>query len=339
MTRNKARKLAAGAAGIVVMMSLCGAANAGDLYASGKEVQPLPPLSGTSLQWEAGGRYWYSTGRTHKDLYGTANDKVSALTWSDVTGHTGELYFRGDLTRSIFIKGYAGIGGGGDGNMKDEDFPPLTTPYSSTKSKLDSNDLEYASIDLGYTFYDTRRASYTGPASGMKLGGFVGYHYWYEQMKSYGCTQTATNPDICAAGNYGSNVNVHTQETTWNSLRLGIAGDFILNNRLKLTAEAAYLPYVDFSGVDHHNLRADINPLNEDGTGTGVQVEGVLTYQLTSNIDVGVGGRYWHVEADGGKAHFEEKGGTAQPVAYNADRYGVFVQGGYKFGRGYEPLK
>ena len=41
---------------------------------------------------EFGGRYWYSSGKTQKNLFGIpSSDLVSRLTYSGLTGHAGEL--------------------------------------------------------------------------------------------------------------------------------------------------------------------------------------------------------------------------------------------------------
>jgi hypothetical protein len=56
----------------------------------------------------------------------------------------------------VFVKGYAGGGAITKGTMIDEDFPPLTVPYSSTSSDILGH-LSYASIDAGFTFLDNTR--------------------------------------------------------------------------------------------------------------------------------------------------------------------------------------
>ncbi len=50
-------------------------------------------------------------------------------------------------------------------------------------------------------------------------------------------------------------------------------------------------PYVQFNGADDHVLRA--LTIHETGTGTGVQLESVLSYLITDQFSMGVGGRYW----------------------------------------------
>jgi hypothetical protein len=281
---------------------------------------------------------------------------VSALTWNDQDSHAGELFFKGDVARNIFVKGYLGIGSNDGGKLIDEDFPPLTVPYSRTSSSQTDGSFRYFNVDLGYTFYDS--GSWVGGYKdaiynpGVKLSALIGYHYLNDQFGAVGCTQLAANPDICGYGPAGmlsktsspgyfpGNLQVHSEDIEWNSLRIGLAGEVAITNRLKFSAEAAYLPYVSLSATDHHQLRPEINPLPQDGTGDGVQVEGVLTYQLTHNFDVGVGGRWWHYDTDSGKSHFEQTvgGGIAQGTKFHEDRAGVFVQGSLKFDNPMGPM-
>jgi hypothetical protein len=54
------------------------------------------------------------------------------------------------------------------GRLIDEDFPPLTLPYSETSSATSGN-LSYGAIDVGYSV--VRQPSF-------RLVGFVGYGRW-----------------------------------------------------------------------------------------------------------------------------------------------------------------
>lgn len=288
-----------------------------ELYAS-----PVP-----LLEMDFGVRYWYSTGKAQKTLYNGAGDlRLSRLTWKDQDGHSGEGYF--NITQNdVFAKGYIGAGIFSGGKLQDEDFvSPGLAVYSSTDSQAKDGRLEYASIDLGY---------YVINVPGGKLGGFVGYHYNREKMNAFGCTQTATNPDICVPSIPGS-VKVLTQEYKWHSLRLGVAGEISPLPRLKISGEAAWLPRVNVDGNDWHWLRigTDFNgPTPETGHGTGLQVEGLVSYMFDNNVTLGVGGRYWHAEIPNGTAHFEESTllGGPQVEKIKSDRYGVFVQLGVKY--------
>jgi len=267
-------------------------------------------------------RYWYGMGSTSKDLFGDGM-LVSRLTYSGVSSHSLEAFTRVDHTSSgLFWKGYAGGGFLTGGNLQDEDFPPITTPYSSTNSTLQNQMLGYISLDLGGALL--RGADF-------RIDGFVGYHYLHERLKAFGCQQTASNPDICAGG-IPNSVAVIVEDDTWQAVRLGLSVDLPVAERWRINLEGAWLPYVWFSGTDNHLLRPDLPiPISQDGHGWGYQFEGLLTYQFDNAISLGIGGRYWHMESSGG-AHFEVFGGSVQPLDFKTDIYGVFVQGSYRFG-------
>jgi len=307
-------------------------------------VEPYRPWS-----LEIGGRYWYSDGRSQKNLFGPegtvfSSTLFSRLTYDDLTAHSGEGFFRFDYNR-LFVKGYIGAGNIFGGTLTDEDFPPAVAGYSNTSSSQDGGRLTYGSVDLGFTVLESRGRSASikddRPGPGYRLGVFTGYHYWREQVHAYGCVQNEPGqPDgICIPAIPGD-VLVISQDNRWDSWRIGVVGDVSLGHRLKLSGEAAYVrTWLD--GADSHHLRMPpacnagpcfAGPLKEDGDGDGVQLEAVLSYQFTDALSVGVGARYWHLETDSGHTHFRFVNGAAvdSPVRWEAERYGVFVQGSLK---------
>lgn len=268
-------------------------------------------------------RYWYGMGSASKDLYGFTRDTLnSRLTYDGLRSHSAEIFTRVDNNSGLFWKGYAGGGLLTRGNLQDEDFPPAITPYSSTNSTLQNQTMGYASIDFGGALL--RGADF-------RLDGFVGYHYLHMRMKAFGCQQTASNPDVCAGG-IPNSVAAIVEDDTWQALRLGLNADFPIFDRLRLNLEAAWLPYVWFSGTDNHLLRPDLPaPIPEDGHGSGYQLEALLSYQVDNAISLGVGGRYWQMQSKG-SANFGDFGGSLQPLDFKTKIYGVFVQGSYRFG-------
>jgi len=105
--------------------------------------------------------------------------------------------------------------------------------------------------------------------------------------------------------------------------------DMAIAPRLTLAGEAAYLPYVKFTGTDDHVLRSLLSP--EDGEGTGVQLEAMLSYAVTDKLSLGIGGRYWSMWTTRGDVNF---GGTGAiiPMRYAAEQAHFLVQGSYQFG-------
>jgi outer membrane protease len=196
---------------------------------------------GTDWMWfdgaysgEIGTRFWYGMGQTGKDLYSTDNSTlVSRLTYGGLTGASGEVY--GQINqRNYFVKGYAGLGSLMNGNLQDEDFEPVTSPYSSTDSSLNNGEIGYLTIDGGGYFAQSANA---------RLGVFAGYSYLRQAVNGFGCTQTAGNPDICATAIPDSTA-VISQTNNWNALRIGVNGDMEFGQGWRLKGEAAVLPYV-----------------------------------------------------------------------------------------------
>ncbi|MDQ2080320.1 omptin family outer membrane protease [Xanthobacteraceae bacterium Astr-EGSB] len=289
--------------------------------------EPLP-----IWQADVGARYWYSSGRTALDLYGVGGDAmVSRLTYKNPNGHAAEAFGRFDhLATNLFVKGYVGLGRLAGGQLNDEDFPPDTDPYSSTLSDLRDGKMTYASIDVGYDVWRSGR---------VRIGGFVGYHYFSERLNAMGCRQIATST-ICDPAE-ASSVNVISQDSRWHSLRLGVAGRFDVTERLSVAVDAAWVPYTWFDGEDTHWLRIGSNfrdftgPVPDTGSGNGYQLEAVMSYLVTDALSVGVGGRIWSMKSDC-TTHFDGHivgvDAEPQPSDWATRRYGVFVQASYRFG-------
>ena len=156
--------------------------------------------------------------------------------------HSGELFARLDHGTGLFLKGYLGRGVIPGGTLQDEDFlPSFLGGYSSTDSEQRDGRLIYATVDCGWAF---RGVTY-------RLGVFAGYHYNSERLSAFGCTQTAGNPFICAAGDVAPSTEVIQQDTNWGAARLGVNAEWRMTDRWKLTAEAAWLPYVHLDARDN----------------------------------------------------------------------------------------
>ncbi len=280
------------------------------------------PPSEVGWAYELGARYFVSGGKYQKNLYDpfVTSQLNSRLTYSGETGHAGEIFGRANSAAGFFIKGYAGLGVQVGGNLQDEDFPPAIVPYSSTNSQMRDGELGYLSADVGHRLFGTSR---------QQVGAFVGYHYLYEKYNGFGCVQTAGNPAVCVPS-IDSSVKVLSETARWHSLRLGLVGDMMLTDRLKLTAEGAVVPYTWLDAYDNHWLRPTINPLAETGHGYGFQVEALLSYQLTDAWSVGAGGRYWYLKTTSAQTQFPGVGAPS-PMQFTSERWGAFIQSSYKF--------
>lgn len=278
------------------------------------------PAAGSGWEVEFGMRAFFSGGRLQKTLFDpdVTSQLNSRLTYGGTTTGTGELFGRLDGPAGWFVKGYAGIGTHSGGILTDEDYPPVEIPYSRTLSSLRNGRIDYASLDVGYVFWRSGAA---------RIGAFAGLHHFKEKYHGYGCVQTAPGGGMCQPAMPVSVLGL-SETARWTSLRVGIVGDFALTDRLKLTAEAAVLPYSRLDAFDNHWMRPDINPMAENGQGYGAQVETSLSYRLTDSFSVGAGGRFWYLVTTGAKTRFPGEA-NASPLIFRSERWGGFVQAAY----------
>jgi opacity protein-like surface antigen len=287
------------------------------------ELLPHRPSGGTEI--EAGARYVYGWSQFHKDL-GLIGQGVtslaSRLTYDNTSTSGGELFARIDTPHNIMLKGLIGAGTSSGGDLNDEDwglqFPNGNfIPYSNTLSDVD-NRISYAIADVGYDWWR---------GSGYKIAPFIGFSWFEQHLKGYGCAQIS-NPNSDCGNPIATGVLVITEYDTWNALRLGTVVDLAIAPQLKLTVDAAYLPYVSFNGTDNHVLRTLVSP--EDGSGTGAQIEAMLSYAVTDAFSLGIGGRYWSLWTNSAEVDF---GGTGLivPMRYNVEQAQLLLQGSYRF--------
>ncbi len=282
------------------------------------------PALVSGWSFEGGTRYYYSVGRFQKDLAAgptVAANLISRLTYAHLTANSGELYGRANTPWGFFVKGFVGDGKISGGHMNDEDWglggPPFTA-YSNTLSSLSGTGMNYFTVDVGADVL--HGATY-------KVGGFIGYNRVYEQYAATDCNQISDPASgICAPAIL--NTPVITETDHWNSMRLGAELVAWLTPDLRLTGEAAYLPYVKFKGRDNHWLRNLV--IDENGSGQGGQVEAMLDYYFCPEFSLGVGGRYWEMWTDSGSDTFDGVP-TNRQDAFRYERAGVFVQATYTF--------
>ncbi|MGY3146335.1 opacity protein-like surface antigen [Bradyrhizobium sp. USDA 3397] len=292
--------------------------------------------SGLADGWslEGGTRVWLSRGRFQWDAGNT--DIISRLTYHGLDALSGELFERLDSPWGIFLKGNIGFGRFNNGNMNDEDWGMSAPPYHSltyrnTLSGQANGRFTYYTTDAGYDFL--RGSTY-------KVGGFMGWSYYGQKSDSIGCVQTASSNDgRCLAA--GDRRIIGSQDTDWNALRVGISAETTLLDRWRISADVAYLPWTEFRGRDNHLLRGPTTFADQRGSGGGgVQLEAVLSYSITKNVSVGIGGRYWAMWTPDPSELFqtEAKAKNSNPVTegpfssnYRMERWGTFFQASYKF--------
>jgi opacity protein-like surface antigen len=312
-----------GSVAVVALITASQPAGAADLprKAPTPEAAPAPVISPWELEF--GARYWLNSGRYKKDLFDTTGAlPISRLTYDKLTGHAAEGFWRLNHSNGVFLKGYFGGGSITGGHMNDEDFPPLTVPYSNTLQDQRRGSLLYLGADVGYSFL-------MGP--NYQVGAFLGYHYWNERLNTFGCRQVAGG-GICVAPGIPTTSDTLDNDARWHSLRVGLNAQLQIMPSIKLTTDVAYVRSY-LSANDFHNMRMDIRGLAEDGVGNGFMIEAILSHYITPAFSVGLGGRWWHISTDG-HSHFEQTaaGGQPQVLKVVQDRYGLLAQANYRFG-------
>lgn len=302
-------------------------------------------VAANAYTYELGARYWYSWGRNKYDLgHGLGEAApgalISRLTYSGLDGSTGEAFGRVNAPWNLFAKGFLGGGTITGAKLNDEDFnipqddnkpDGDKVPYTNTASPKGDGEIPwYGTIDVGYDWWR---------APTFRLGTFVGYNYYREQFGVFGCRQTVNQTGPCGMNSDGfQGVGPHpglTEKARWQSMRLGAAAEFELLPGIRLSAEAAYLPYVTVGSADNHffgdtpNI-ASINLIK--GHGVGTQLEAMLTYDVTDQWSVGLGGRYWAMwSTDASEQRVYPAVGGYQNVKIETERAGLLGQIMYKF--------
>lgn len=277
--------------------------------------------SNSPWEFEFGSRYWLASSNFSKDLFGPNDNLLSRLTQENVTNNTAEGFWRLNHTSGVFLKGYFGGGTNNGGEFIDQDFPPGIV-YSRTKSDQKNGAVNYFSVDLGYSLLMRPQ---------WNLSAFIGYHYWLEHYNTFGCAQTAVGSPFCSHATIPATVNGLNENVTWNSLRIGVNSTIKIIDRLDFTIDAAYIRS-NLNGNDFHNLRSDIRGVGEDGQGNGVQLEGIFNWELSRDLTVGMGGRWWYVSTKG-YTRFDQTAASGQPqgITVNQNTYGLLLQTNYKF--------
>jgi opacity protein-like surface antigen len=272
-------------------------------------------------EFETGARYWYSSGTYRNANGGSPYVLVSQLTYDNMTAHSGELFGRVDAPFGLFVKGFIGGGAITGGQMYDEDWglpsslASVPTGYEITQADIVGS-LAYLTGDIGYSLMRGRDH---------KVGVFVGYNMYQATMNTMGCNQlVAPSSGVCSPASPPTQ-NLVSQIDTWQSIRLGVSAEARLFERFKLGGDFAFLPYVNYTGLDIHSARGLYFPWS--GSGNGVQAELIATYDVTDAFSIGVGGRYWAMWTNvAAQADL-----PTNVMNVSMDRYGVFLQASYKF--------
>ena len=257
------------------------------------------PLTVLGQGFEAGVRYWLSTGesvRSHnaQEAFPAFGNPTSVLTYEALEAHTFELHARKGFGERWFVRGNAGLGWVRGGGFDDEDFFAGQVKFSDSTSVVRGNRIAYGGIDVG-------RDLWTLGGGATTIGLFVGLHQWSERLDAYGAVFTIGGSTI------EQSVPVISNEVTWRSLRLGVTASARFNPRTRLTVDLAWVPRADVRDEDSHYLRTsptDLGPTPNiilEGKGHGMQLDLEVRHRIGEHWDLGVGMRHWWLRATRGE--------------------------------------
>jgi hypothetical protein len=273
---------------------------------------------------EFGVRYWYSSStstRSHnaQNPFPTLGNPTSILTYEDLTAHALELFGRKNFRSGWFLKGNVGVGPITGGSLRDEDFKVGQVRDTDTTSTVKGNGLGYASIDFGRDLWRFKNGT---------AGLFVGYQYWRERVDAYGVVSIPGSTPIVPIPD---SVPAITNETTWQSLRIGLAAAARVGPQTRFAFDAAFVPYAHVRDEDSHWLRQDprdpeffLGPapnIHIEGDGYGFQFEFELRHTLQAAWELGAGLRYWWLRSEDGTR--KALGSSVPIVEVESQRVGV----------------
>lgn len=276
--------------------------------------------SSVSADTEFGTRYWASTGMTRwghnaQGANPILGNPTSVLTYENLDANVFELHGRWTFEQAWFVKGNLGIGRINTGNFDDEDFFAGQVKFSDSTSSVRGGRITYGTLDFGRDVWRSR----SGRGA---LGLFAGYQRWSERVDAYGATFT-----VGGGAEIPNNVPVISNEVIWTSFRLGLAARGAWGRRTRLTGELALVPYTRMRNEDSHYLRqspSDLGPVPNvinEGSGTGVQAELELRWNVYEHYELGLGARYWRLKT--AKGTNRAAGGTFPLVFEESERTGL----------------
>jgi hypothetical protein len=275
--------------------------------------EPLAPAQ----RGELGVRWWVTTGETKvshnaQGLDPTLGNPTSVLVYENLDANTVELFGHQNFRDNLFLKGALGIGEINRGAFDDEDFDLGQIKFSDTTSSVPQGRIGYGWLDLGYQWVLREGA--------VSLGVFGGFSQWTEDYDAYG----ATDHIGFIGGDISRDVNVISNKVRWRALRVGFYGQFVVG-RARLALDLAMVPYAEFRNEDSHHLRAQpvgsdpfalgpVPNIIDEGKGWGVQWDAELRYEIMRRTELGLGWRFWYLEARKGTTDFRNVPAAETPI-------------------------
>jgi hypothetical protein len=164
------------------------------------------------------------------------------------------------------------------------------------------------------------------------LGFFAGYTYFHQQLNTFGCTQTATNPFICFPGEVATSTATISDEYNWNAIRLGFNGQWRFWDGFVFDLDFAWLPHAWLNGSDTHWLRSFTAPEGGSSSFSSAQIDALLRYQFVNGFSLGLGVRYWKFDTGFAQTFNVGNSGLSQKISVHSEQRGPLFEGRYSFG-------
>ncbi len=258
-----------------------------------------PPLSST-LQTTLGIRTWLSTGRSSLSYAGVNGvpDVMSELHWTRQRNPMIEL--SGDMIwyDHLVVHTDLGVGTAGTGRLRDQDFNGSghTDLASDTIHPVNSDNLYYFNLDIGCRLVTWH--GFSNPDSSLAVDALIGWQHWSEKYVARDGIDLFPGDRAFPPG------DVIASRLSWDSLRIGLRGQWQFCERGMLESRVFFIPYTDFENADIHYLRTDL--LNDPSFcdhahgGIGVQGDLTLSWKLTPHLGLELGYRAWDIRSNRG---------------------------------------
>jgi opacity protein-like surface antigen len=291
--------------------------------------RPAAPSFFQRWEVDAGTRYWYSGG-TEKNTSGTGT-LISQLTSSNLTGQSGELFARGHTIADFCER----LCRHRRHHRRQKHRRGLGRRYSKQNGLSGSRRYDVRLAQLCRRRYRIQRATrlelQIRPIRRLQL---LPSKHQYLRLQFFRASRTGLRDEWSSRH---PNTPVLTEDETWQSFRVGVSAVATIWDRFGISGDVAYLPYSQYSGLDSHLFRVPITLFPQNGSGRGVQTELILTYLVSENLKLGIGGRYWAMWTEGARQSCHGDCGdgftSSPPLPYtaNTERFGGFVQASYQF--------
>ncbi len=293
-----------------------------------------PIFISENISIEIGERTWISYGkadRNHADSDGTPN-VISELIYDDVDSVITEFN-----VNSLFYDRYifnidVGLGGIDDGKLTDRDYlgDNRTGLFSVAEATVgdETDNVFYVNADLGYRIFNKKKSS---------VDLLLGYQRWEEKYVSTKAIQLVDPLGLVGLGPLANQTKAISEETEWNSLRVGARAKIELFKRLSIKSRIMFVPWTHYEHDDIHHQRTDLRKdpsfrVKADG-GFGVMSDTTIFYNIWKELSIEAGYQIWDIESGDGILTSRANTGSVDTNfnEANATRQGAIIGISYRW--------